>query len=236
MAYSSSSSNANSKVHTCSTECEQSYAQLKKLYDTQREQLSDASIEIQAYTQALKKVETQLVVHQKNQLWYKEKIRFMKIDLDDKTDVLTYHKKLLAEAVKEKEELKTKLESFETSSKSLNTLLNSQLSANDKAGFGHNGAKESKSMEEGANYYTALCGLYCQCIVKTVRDVYMSANNICKELASPKQKAFGKDFSNPLMADTAETQQRSKRAEDDKEEFGYIPPVYMELTVKKLDD
>ncbi|GKA31780.1 hypothetical protein Tco_0718147 [Tanacetum coccineum] len=71
----------------------------------------------------------------------------MKINLDDKTDVLTYHKKLLAEAVKEKEELKTKLESFETSSKSLNTLLNSQLSANDKASFGHNGAKESKVSE-----------------------------------------------------------------------------------------
>ncbi|GJX65415.1 hypothetical protein Tco_0299758 [Tanacetum coccineum] len=147
MAYNLSSLNANSKVHTCSTEYEQSYAQLKKLYDTQREQLGDASIEIQAYTQALKKVEAQLVAHQKNQLWYEEKIRFMKIDLDDKTDVLTYHKKLLAEAVKEKEELKTKLESFETSSKSLNTLLNSQLSANDKAGFGHNGAKESKVSE-----------------------------------------------------------------------------------------
>ncbi|GJT52091.1 putative ribonuclease H-like domain-containing protein [Tanacetum coccineum] len=69
------------------------------------------------------------------------------IDLDDKTDVLTHHKKLLAEAVKEKEELKTKLESFETSSKSLNTLLNSQLSTNDKAGFGHDGAKEYKVSE-----------------------------------------------------------------------------------------
>ncbi|GKD49894.1 hypothetical protein Tco_1278870 [Tanacetum coccineum] len=93
------------------------------------------------------KVEAQLVAHQKNQLWYEENIRFMKIDLDDKTDVLTYHKKLLVKAVKEKEELKTKLESFETSSKSVNTLLNSQLSANDKAGFGHNGAKESKVSE-----------------------------------------------------------------------------------------
>ncbi|GKD53503.1 hypothetical protein Tco_1286890 [Tanacetum coccineum] len=99
MAYSSSSSNANSKVHTCSTECEKSYANLKKLYDTQREQLGDASIEIQAYDLALKKVEAQLVTHRKNQLWYEEKIRFMKIDLDDKTDVLTYHKKLLAEAI-----------------------------------------------------------------------------------------------------------------------------------------
>ncbi|GJR36472.1 putative ribonuclease H-like domain-containing protein, partial [Tanacetum coccineum] len=75
--------------------------------DTNMEQLGDASIEIQAYTQALKKVEAQLVAHQQNQLWYEEKIRFMQIDLDDKIDVLTYHKKLLAEA--EKKELKAKM-------------------------------------------------------------------------------------------------------------------------------
>ncbi|GJS21277.1 putative ribonuclease H-like domain-containing protein [Tanacetum coccineum] len=97
MAYNNSGSDT--KVTSCSKECVESYAKLKKLYDEQREQLGDASIEIQAYTQALKKVEAQLVAHLKNQLWYKEKIRFMKIDLDDKTDVLTYHKKLLAEAM-----------------------------------------------------------------------------------------------------------------------------------------
>ncbi|GJV21863.1 hypothetical protein Tco_1370883, partial [Tanacetum coccineum] len=63
------------KVTSCSKECEESYAKLKKLYDEQREQLGDASIEIQAYTQALKKVEAQLVCHQQNQLVYEEKIR-----------------------------------------------------------------------------------------------------------------------------------------------------------------
>ncbi|GJX64212.1 ribonuclease H-like domain-containing protein [Tanacetum coccineum] len=135
MAYSNSGSDT--KVTSCSKECVESYAKLKKLYDEQREQLGDASIEIQAYTQALKKVEAQLVTHQKNQLWYEEKIRFMKIDLDDKTDVLTYHKKLLAEAVKEKEELKTKLENFQSSSKGLSKLLNSQMSTRDKSGLGY---------------------------------------------------------------------------------------------------
>ncbi|GKF28760.1 hypothetical protein Tco_0095102 [Tanacetum coccineum] len=80
---------------------------------------------------------TQLVTHQKNQLWYEEKIRFMKIDLDDNTDVLTYHKKLLAEAVKEKEELKTKLDNFQSSSKCLSKLLNSQMSKRDKFGLGY---------------------------------------------------------------------------------------------------
>ncbi|GJV25003.1 hypothetical protein Tco_1377698 [Tanacetum coccineum] len=135
MAYSSSGSDT--EVTSCSKECKESYAKIKKLYDEQREQLSDASIEIKAYTQALKKVEAQLVAHQQNQLWYEEKIRFMKIDLDDKTDVLTYHKKLLAEAEKEKEELKAKVEKWHNSSKNLNILLNSQMSARDKAGLGY---------------------------------------------------------------------------------------------------
>ncbi|GJT68481.1 putative ribonuclease H-like domain-containing protein [Tanacetum coccineum] len=67
----------------------------------------------------LKKVEAQLVAHQQGQLWYEEKIRFMKIDLDDKTDILTYHKNLLAEAQKEKEDLKAKVEKWHNSSKNL---------------------------------------------------------------------------------------------------------------------
>ncbi|GJT14282.1 putative ribonuclease H-like domain-containing protein [Tanacetum coccineum] len=64
-------------------------------------------------------------------------IRFMKIDLDDKTDVLTYHKKLLAEAQKEKEDLKAKVEKWHNSSKNLGKLLNTQMSANDKFGLGY---------------------------------------------------------------------------------------------------
>ncbi|GJV12564.1 ribonuclease H-like domain-containing protein [Tanacetum coccineum] len=52
-----SSSGSDTEVTSCSKECKESYAKLKKLYDEQREQLGDASIEIQAYTQALKKVE-----------------------------------------------------------------------------------------------------------------------------------------------------------------------------------
>ncbi|GJX99624.1 ribonuclease H-like domain-containing protein, partial [Tanacetum coccineum] len=135
MAYSNSGSDT--EVTSCSKECVESFAKLKKLYDTQREQLGDASIEIQAYTQALKKVKAQLVALQKNQLWYEEKIRFIKIDLDDKTDVLTYHKKLLAEFVKEKKELNPNFENFQSSSKGLSKLLNSQMSTWDKSGLGY---------------------------------------------------------------------------------------------------
>ncbi|GKC12216.1 ribonuclease H-like domain-containing protein [Tanacetum coccineum] len=131
------SSESDTEVTSCSNKCKESYANLKKLYDAQREQLSDASIEIKAYSQGLKKVEAQLVAHQQGQLWYEQKIKFMKIDLDDKTDVLTYHKKLLAKAQKEKEDLKAKVEKWHNSSKNLSKLLNTQMSANDKFGLGY---------------------------------------------------------------------------------------------------
>ncbi|GJU58383.1 hypothetical protein Tco_1236149 [Tanacetum coccineum] len=58
IAYSNSCSNT--EVKSCSKEYVESYAKLKKLYDEQREQLGDASIEIQAYTQALKKDSTKI--------------------------------------------------------------------------------------------------------------------------------------------------------------------------------
>ncbi|GJT56207.1 hypothetical protein Tco_0991261 [Tanacetum coccineum] len=131
------SSGSDTEVNFYSNECKESYAKLKKLYDAQREQLSDASIEIKAYTQGLKKVKAQLVAHQQGQLWYEQKIKFMKIDLDVKTDVLTYHKKLLAETMKEKEDLKAKVEKWHNSSKNLGKLINTQMSANDKFGLGY---------------------------------------------------------------------------------------------------
>nr|GEV10485.1 hypothetical protein [Tanacetum cinerariifolium] len=86
---------------------------------------------------SVNEVEAQLLCHQQNQLAYEQKIRFMKIDFDVKTDVLAYHKKLLAEALKEKEDLKTKFENWQNSSKNLSRLLNTQMSANDKFGLGY---------------------------------------------------------------------------------------------------
>ncbi|GKA67525.1 ribonuclease H-like domain-containing protein [Tanacetum coccineum] len=85
-------SDSDIEVTSCSNECKESYAKLKKLYDEQRAQLSDASIEIKTYTQGLKKIEAQLVAHQQGQLWYEQKIKFTKIDLDDKTDMSAHDK------------------------------------------------------------------------------------------------------------------------------------------------
>ncbi|GJW47238.1 putative ribonuclease H-like domain-containing protein [Tanacetum coccineum] len=72
MAFNNASSDT--EVISCSPKCVESYSKLKKLYDEQRYQLSDANVEILAYSQGLKKVEAQLVTHQNNQLWYEQKI------------------------------------------------------------------------------------------------------------------------------------------------------------------
>nr|GEU44570.1 hypothetical protein [Tanacetum cinerariifolium] len=55
MAFNSSNSGSENKVTSYSKEYENTYAKLKKLYDEQREQIGVDSIEIQAYTLALKK-------------------------------------------------------------------------------------------------------------------------------------------------------------------------------------
>nr|GEX72448.1 hypothetical protein [Tanacetum cinerariifolium] len=74
MAYSSNNSGSDNEVKSCSKACEESYAILKKLYNDQRDKLGDTSVEITAYTLALKKVEAQLLCNQQNQLAYEQKI------------------------------------------------------------------------------------------------------------------------------------------------------------------
>nr|GEU63492.1 ribonuclease H-like domain-containing protein [Tanacetum cinerariifolium] len=70
LAFNFSNSGSDTMVTSCSKECEESYAKLKKLYDEQREQLGDASIEIQAYTLALKKMSAK----DKSTLGYRDQI------------------------------------------------------------------------------------------------------------------------------------------------------------------
>ncbi|GJY07549.1 hypothetical protein Tco_0374603 [Tanacetum coccineum] len=119
-------------------ECKESMLNVTlKDYNEPRESNLVSSVEIKAYTQGLKKVEAQLVAHQQGQLWYEQKIKFMKIDLDDKTDVLTYHKKLLAKAQKEKDDLEVIVDKWNHSSKNLGKIVNHHMSARDKFGLGY---------------------------------------------------------------------------------------------------
>ncbi|GKA23099.1 ribonuclease H-like domain-containing protein [Tanacetum coccineum] len=141
MAYtsqgSSSSSSSDSEVHTCSKDCLKSYEALQKQYDQQREALNKSNLEIIGYQMGLESLEARIVVHEKNEAVYEEDIAFLKYDVQVKDISIKDLKNQLEEALKEKDDLKLKLEKFEESSKNLTKLINSQISAKDKTGLGY---------------------------------------------------------------------------------------------------
>ncbi|GJX17794.1 putative ribonuclease H-like domain-containing protein [Tanacetum coccineum] len=108
---SSSSSSSDSEVHTCFKDCLKSYEALQKQYDQQREALNKSNLEIIGYQIGLESLEAKIVIHEKNET--------------------------LEEDLKEKDDLKLKLENFEESSKNLTKLINSQISTKDKTGLGY---------------------------------------------------------------------------------------------------
>ncbi|GJY40755.1 hypothetical protein Tco_0428025 [Tanacetum coccineum] len=105
-------------------------------FDQQREVLSKANLEIIAYQLGLESLEARIVIHQKNEVVYEEDIAFLKYDVKVRDNSITELKNQLAEALREKDDLKLKLEKFETSSMKLTKLINSQISVNNKSGVG----------------------------------------------------------------------------------------------------
>ncbi|GKB16629.1 hypothetical protein Tco_0850552, partial [Tanacetum coccineum] len=84
------------------------------------------------YQIGLESLEARIVIHEKNEGVHEEDIAFLKYDVQVK-DL----KNQLEETLKEKDDLKLKLEKFEDSSKNLTKLINSQISAKDKVGLGY---------------------------------------------------------------------------------------------------
>nr|GEV12548.1 hypothetical protein [Tanacetum cinerariifolium] len=142
----SSSSSLNSEVQSCSKQCEQSCEQLKTLFDEQRKKLSKANIEIIGYPYGLELIEGQLRVHQQNEVIYEKKIGVLEYQVKDKSNLLNYTQKQLDEALREKEDLEAKLKKFETSSKNLTKLRDSQISAKVKTGLGYDSQFNEKEV------------------------------------------------------------------------------------------
>nr|GEW89725.1 hypothetical protein [Tanacetum cinerariifolium] len=94
---------------------------------------------------ARKEDEKALVV-QDGLVIYEEKIRVPEYDVKDKRNLLKYTQKQLDEALREKEDLKAKLEKFETSSKNIIKLLDSQVSAKVKTGLGYDSQFNEKEV------------------------------------------------------------------------------------------
>ncbi|GJX75168.1 putative ribonuclease H-like domain-containing protein [Tanacetum coccineum] len=125
---SSSSSSSDNEVQNCSKQCLESFKTLQKNFDSEREKHNRARLEIQGYELALESLESRILGHEKNELAWGEKYEFQNYELKCREVKINNLKMELEKVVKERDELKDKLEKWEESSKSLDKLLNSQMS------------------------------------------------------------------------------------------------------------
>ncbi|GKD13218.1 hypothetical protein Tco_1197625 [Tanacetum coccineum] len=134
---SSSSSSSDSEVQKCSKQCLASFKCLQKNYDTKREKHNKAKLEIKGYEIALESLESRIIRHEKNELAWGEKYEFQNYELKCREIKINNLNLELEKAVKERDELKDKIAKWEESTKNLDEILKSQLSARDKTGLGY---------------------------------------------------------------------------------------------------
>nr|GEY20441.1 hypothetical protein [Tanacetum cinerariifolium] len=116
--------------------------------DTKYKAVKKSHLEIIAYQVGLESLEARIVVHEKNKDVYEEDIKILKIDAMLRDNALAELKNQMKNALKEKDDLKLKLEKFETSSHNLTKLITCQLSADDKTGLGYDSQMNKSDLND----------------------------------------------------------------------------------------
>nr|GEV03334.1 ribonuclease H-like domain-containing protein [Tanacetum cinerariifolium] len=136
---SGSSSSSESEVDSCSKSCMKAYANLKEQYDSLTSDYKKSQYNLLSCKAGLQSVEERLVHYKKNEAVLTNKINVLNLEVKLRDKVLAEYTKNLEKAKKERDELKLTLEKLQNSSKSLNNLLDSQVSDKSKAGLGYKG-------------------------------------------------------------------------------------------------
>nr|GEW04176.1 putative ribonuclease H-like domain-containing protein [Tanacetum cinerariifolium] len=120
MAFTSSSSlSSDNEVAPCSKACSKAYATLQSHYDKLTNDLRKSQFDVLSYKTGLESVEARLVVYQHNEAVFEEDIKLLKLDVMLRDNALIEFRKKFKKDEKERDELKLKLENFQTSSKNL---------------------------------------------------------------------------------------------------------------------
>nr|GEX94817.1 retrovirus-related Pol polyprotein from transposon TNT 1-94 [Tanacetum cinerariifolium] len=121
----------------CSKDYKKNTDSLNSKITNLTDKLFDANNMIYHYKLGLAQVESRLVEHREREIKYCEKIRGFKLDVEFKTNSLECLAKKLETLKKEKEGLDGKLAGFQTASKDLDSLLESQRLDKNKEGLGY---------------------------------------------------------------------------------------------------
>nr|GEU38359.1 ribonuclease H-like domain-containing protein [Tanacetum cinerariifolium] len=132
---SSSSSSSDNKVASCSKTNTKAYATLQSHYDKLTNDLRKSQFDVFSYKIGLKSVEARILVYQQNETVFEEDIKLLKLDVMLRDNALVDLRKEFKKVEQERDELKLKLDKFQTSLKNLSQLLASQTF--DKIGLGY---------------------------------------------------------------------------------------------------
>nr|GEW23317.1 hypothetical protein [Tanacetum cinerariifolium] len=126
MAFSSSSYSSDNEVVSCSKSCTKAYAQLQSHYDKLTADFQKSQFNVISYQTGLESIEARLLVYQQNESIFEEDIKLLKLEVQLRDNALVSLRQTLEKAEQERDDLKLKLEKFQTSSKNLTELLDSQ--------------------------------------------------------------------------------------------------------------
>nr|GEU91726.1 putative ribonuclease H-like domain-containing protein [Tanacetum cinerariifolium] len=151
MAFTSSSSSSDNEVVSCFKACTKAYATLQSHYDKLTDDYRKSQFDVISYKTGLESVEARLLVYQQNEYVFEEDIKLLKLEVQLRDNALVGLRQNLKKAEQEMDDLKLKLEKFQTSSKNLSELLASQTNA--KTRLGYNTQVFTRSMYQSRDGY-----------------------------------------------------------------------------------
>nr|GEY55993.1 hypothetical protein [Tanacetum cinerariifolium] len=152
MAFSLISSSDN-EVPSCSKACSKAYAQLHSQYDKLTDDFCKSQFDVISYQTGLESVEARLLVYKQNESVFEENIKLLNIEVQLRDTALVTLRQKLEKVKQDRDDLKLKLENFQTSSKNLTNLLASQT--NEKTSLGYYSQVFTKAMFDYDTYYSS---------------------------------------------------------------------------------
>nr|GEY30358.1 retrovirus-related Pol polyprotein from transposon TNT 1-94 [Tanacetum cinerariifolium] len=120
MAFTSSDSfSSDNEVASCSKACTKAYATLQSHYDKLTNDFRKSQFDVISYKTGLESVKARLLVYQQNETIYEEDIKLLKLEVQLRDNALVILRQKFKKAKQERDDLKLKLEKFQTSSKNL---------------------------------------------------------------------------------------------------------------------
>ncbi|GJS88169.1 putative ribonuclease H-like domain-containing protein [Tanacetum coccineum] len=132
---------SDSKVYndkTCSNTCLKSFETLKTQYDNLRIEFNKYEFDLANYKRGLASIEEQLFFYKKNEVMFTDQIVVLKRDASFNESEIIALKIQIEKLKKDKEDNLIKIDNYENASKSLDKLIGSQLTDNNRKCVGYN--------------------------------------------------------------------------------------------------